>query len=43
MTSTQETLSQARQCHEEGRFHAAADLLLKAYRNNVMVVEEVQG
>ena len=34
MTSTKETLSQARQCHEDGRFHAAADLLLEAYRKS---------
>ncbi len=34
MSTTQETLKQARRCHEEGRFHTAADLLLEAYRQN---------
>ncbi len=32
MASSQELLHRAQQCHEEGRFVAAADLLLEAFR-----------
>lgn len=33
-TPPQKILIKARRCHEEGRFHAAADLLLKAFRED---------
>ena len=34
MTSTQKLLNRAQRCHDEGRFVAAADFLLEAFRQD---------